>query len=105
MSVVESRIFSHRVKHIDINVYFLQEQFENGIFVPKYAKSSVMPIDMCTKPRSGLIISRSNKWITGFRFYPTSDTEHYQLMKLHEFVVNENKLSRVIKDNILCYCT
>ena len=24
---------------------------------------------------------------TGFRFYPTSETEHYQFMRLHEFIV------------------
>ena len=39
-----------------------------------------MPADICTKPCSGPIISRSNKWMTGFRFYPTSETEHYQFM-------------------------
>ena len=53
----------------------------------KYEKSSVMPAGMCTKPCSGPIISRSTKWITGFRFYPTSETEHYQFMRLHEFIV------------------
>ena len=47
-----------------------------------------MPADMCTKPYSGPIISWINKWMTGFRLYPTSDTEHYQLMKLHEFIVD-----------------
>ena len=31
-----------RVKQIDIPMYFLQEQFDNGIFVPKYEKSNVM---------------------------------------------------------------
>ena len=71
------------VKQIDINVYFLKEQFDNGIFVPKYEKYSVMPEDMCTKPCSRPIISWSNKMMTGFRFRPTSDTEHYQLMILH----------------------
>ena len=34
---------------------------------------------------SGLIISRG---MTGFRFYPTSDTEHYKRMILHNFVAN-----------------
>ena len=77
ISVVEAKRVTTRVKHIDIPVYFLQEQFENGIFIPKYEKSSVMPVDMCTKPCSGPIISQSTKWMTGFRLYPTSETEHY----------------------------
>ena len=75
--VVESKIVAPRVKHIDIPVYFIQEQILNDIFVPKYEKSSFMPEDMCKKPCSGPIISQSTKWMTGSRFYPTSDTEHY----------------------------
>ena len=63
-----------RVKHIYIPVYFLQEQFENGIFVPEYKKSSVVTEDMCTKPCSGPNISWSNKCMTVFIFYTTSDT-------------------------------
>ena len=39
-----------RVKKINILVYFLQEQFDNGIFITKYENSSVMLVDMCTKP-------------------------------------------------------
>ena len=34
--VVEDKIFTPRVKYIDIPVYFLLEQFVNDIFVPKY---------------------------------------------------------------------
>ena len=83
ISVVEDNIVTPRVKHIDIPFCFLQEKFYNGLFLPKYEKSSVIPADMCTKPCPGPIISRSTKWMTGFIFYPTSDTEHYQFMRLH----------------------
>ena len=86
--VVEDKIVTPRVKHIDIPVYFLQEKIDNGIFFLKYDKSSVMTADMCTKACSVTIISRGNKWITGFRFYPTSDTEQYELIILYKFVVN-----------------
>ena len=85
--MVEAKIFTPRVKHIDISVCFLQEKFDNGLFLPKYENSSVMPEDICTKPCSGPIISQSTKWMTGFRFYPTRETEHYQFMRLHEFIV------------------
>ena len=73
---VEANRVTTRVKQIVITVYFLQEKIDNCIFVPKYDKSSVMTADMCTKPCSGPIISRSTEWMTGFRLYPTSDTEH-----------------------------
>ena len=87
ISVVEAKRVTPRAKQIDIPVCFLQEQFDNGLFLPKYENSSVLPADMCTKPCSGPIISRSTKWMTGFRLYPTSETEHYQFMILHEFIV------------------
>ena len=74
ISFVEAQIVTPRVKHIDIPVYFLQHQFDNGLFFPKYERSSVMPIDMCTKPCSDPIISWSNKWMNGFRFYPNIET-------------------------------
>ena len=87
ISLVEAKIVTPRGKHIENPVCFLQEQFENGLLLPKYEKSSVMPSDMRKKPCSGPIISRSTKWMTGFRFYPTRKTEHYQFMRLHEFIV------------------
>ena len=65
--VVESKRVTPRVKHIDITVCFIQEQFENGIFIPEYDMYSVMPADICTKPHSGPIISLITKCITGFR--------------------------------------
>ena len=74
ISVVEAKIVTPGVKHIYIPICFLQEQFENGLFLPKYEKFSVIPADICTKPCSGPIISWSTKWVTEFRLYPTSDT-------------------------------
>ena len=53
ISVVEYKRVTPRVRHIDIPVCFLQEKFYNGLFFPKYEKSSVMSADMCTKPCSG----------------------------------------------------
>ena len=89
ISAVEAKMFTPIFKYIGIPAYFLQEQSDNDIFVTKYEKSDVVPADMCTKPCSGLIISQGTKWVTGFRFYPTSDTEHYQIIILNEFVFNK----------------
>ena len=86
--VVKAKIVTPRVKHIYIYVCFLQGQFENVSF-PKYEKYSDMSSDMCTKPCPGPIIICITKCMTVFRFYPTRDKEHYQLMRLHAFVVNE----------------
>ena len=74
ITIVEYKIVTPGVKHINIPVCFLQEIFDNGIFVPKYDNYSVVPEDMCTKPFSGPIISYSNKWMNGFWLHTTSDT-------------------------------
>ena len=87
ISIVEAKKVTTTVKNIDILVCFLQDHFDNGLFIPKYEKSSVMPADMCTKPCSDPIISQSNKWINGFILYTTSDTENYQFIILHKFIV------------------
>ena len=83
ISVVEAKIVTTTVKHIDIPVYFIQYIFDNGLFISKYDNSSIVLADMCTKPCSGPIISRSTKWITELRLYPTMNTEQYQLIILH----------------------
>ena len=47
--------------------------------------------------------------MTGFRLYPTSDAEHYQLMILNEFIVNPTNfaycmmLSRITNKSVLYY--
>ena len=74
ISVVESKRVNPKVKHIYIPIFFIQEQFDNGVFITKYEKNSVMPEDMCTKPCLVPNISWSTKWISGLRFYPISDT-------------------------------
>ena len=87
ISAFEAKIVTPRVKNIDIPVFFRQDKFDNGLFIPKYENSSVIPADICTKPCPSPIISQSNKWMTGLRFYPNSETEHYQFMRLYEFIV------------------
>ena len=59
--VVEANIVTPIVKHIYIPVCFLQDQFDHCLFISKYDNYSVLPSDMCTKPCSGPIISRSTK--------------------------------------------
>ena len=83
ISVVGAELVTPRNKHIGIPVWFLQEQFDNWLFIQKYDNCSVMPEDMCTKSCSVPIISHSNKWMTGLKLYPTSDTEHDHIIILY----------------------
>ena len=59
--VVEAKIVTPRVKKMYIPIYFIQKMVYNGLFIPKYEKSSVMPVYMCTKSCSGPIIGWSTK--------------------------------------------
>ena len=43
---VEAKTVTPIVKHIDIPVYFPQENFDNVLFIQKYEKSSFMREDM-----------------------------------------------------------
>ena len=81
--VIEAKTVTPIVLKIDIPVCFLQEHFDNGLFITKYEKSSVILADMCTKPCAGPIFSLSTQWMSVFIFYPTSETKHYQLIILH----------------------
>ena len=86
--MVEYKIVTPRSKHIYISVCLLRDQFDNGVFVTKYDNYSVISADMFTKTCLGLTISRGNTWVAYFHFYLSSDTENYQLMKLHESDLN-----------------
>ena len=74
ISAFEDKIVTPIVKHIDVLICFLQEKIDNGLFITKYEKSSVVLTDMRTKLCPGPIIGRSNKCMIGFRLYTSSDT-------------------------------
>ena len=84
MYAKEAKLVTSIVKNSYITVWFLQEQLDNGIFVQKHEKYSIMPADMCTKPCFGTIIIQNTKGINGLCFYSSSDTKHHQLMNLNE---------------------
>ena len=81
--VVEDKKFTPRVNTLTVMSDFYKKILTNGLVIPKYDNPNVMPAYMCTKTCSGPIISRSTKWMTRFRFYPTRDAEHHELMRLH----------------------
>ena len=61
VTIIEAKIVTPRVKHINITVCFIQEQYGNDLFIPKDEKYVIIPDDMCTKPCLGPNISRKNK--------------------------------------------
>ena len=63
--VVEAKIGTPLIKNIDITVCFIQEQFDNGLFVSKYENYRFITEEMCTKLCLDPITSQSTKWTTG----------------------------------------
>ena len=57
--VVEAKRVTHRFMNIESKLFFLQEKYDNGLFIPKYDKYTIMPDDMCVKSLYGTIINRS----------------------------------------------
>lgn len=49
ISIVTFKIVAPIFKHIDIPVCFIQEQYDNDIFITEYEKSVIMPSYMCNK--------------------------------------------------------
>ena len=84
ISIIKSKLVTPRKKHINIPVCFIQEKYDNGLFIPKYDKCIIISDDFCTKPFPGSIIYFSTKWMSGFCFYSSTNYEHYQLMRLQK---------------------
>lgn len=71
-----------QVKHINIPIYFLQEQNDVDSFIPDYEKTTVISAEMGTKTYSGPVLDRTTKWMAGERFYPQQGLVHYVLLEL-----------------------
>ena len=56
---------------------------------------------MCNKSCSGPITSCRNKWMTGVYIYPSNDTKHYQLTRLHKL----EAIQKYHEKWIMCYWT
>ena len=73
---------------MDITVYFIQEILTMIFLLPTMISTVSCRMICETNHVQVQFISWITKWITGLIFYPTSDTEQYQLMILHEFIEN-----------------
>ena len=58
ISVVEAKRVTHRVKNI-YTLVFLQYQYDNGIFIPKYDKSVIVTAFMWKTPDQVPLSSKS----------------------------------------------
>ena len=63
ISVVDSKRVTTRVKHINIPDSFIQDQYENGLYIPKYDKYNIIPDDMCTPDWVPLSAESRNWWL------------------------------------------
>ena len=72
------------LKHVDIPLTYLHTLHESGVIEAKPASSKTMFANFLTKQESGPTHIRSTKWITGRKYYPPVNSQHYkELTKQH----------------------
>ena len=80
-----------RVKHIDVLVSWLNEQFSRDKFIPVSCASGDQEADMNSKPHGGFTLQKKLLPLVGFQFYPPPDSLHYKLLQLDQFVIGHHR--------------
>ena len=99
ISAVEAKRVTPMFKHIYSLTYFLLYQYYNGIFTPKYEKTTTILSDISPKYWLGTIISHIKNLMMGFWFYSLNDSNHLQQI----FLQNPGHLTILV--HIYCSCT
>jgi hypothetical protein len=65
------------VRHHDVKLAWLNENFLRGTFIVAYLKTTLMLVDCITKPVNGAQLHLQISYCIGERFYPGESTQHY----------------------------
>ena len=90
--IVKDRL-TPNIKHADIPVCFLHEQYNTGLFDIQYVKTDLNFADLNTKPHTGLTFITKVLNLAGFDFYPPSDSDHFKLLELDRYNIGYHKSS------------
>ena len=74
-----------RVRHIDVLVAWLNEQFTRERFTPINCCSNENVVDKNTKPHGGQTLQKKHLATNGYKYYPPPNSEHYRLLQLDMF--------------------
>jgi hypothetical protein len=80
--IVKSRIHE-TTNHLFTRISWLHEMFLPVIVKPSYTKTKLQLSDVNTKPLCSVEYHTKLAFLFGLRFYPNSNTHHYQTLYLH----------------------
>jgi hypothetical protein len=73
------------VRHHDVKLAWLNENFLLGSFIITYSKTALMLVDCSTKPVNGSQLFQQISFAIGVRFYPDHTQQHYIDLDLDNF--------------------
>ena len=91
--VTHSRI-TPGIRHLDVPIAFLQEQFQRHSFKPIYTNTTDQPADINTKPHGGGSLRKIILSLIGFQHFPPSTSEHYKQLQLDLYLITPQRISQ-----------
>ena len=91
--VINDRL-TPQVRHLDVKITWLHEQFIRSVFKLIYVHTSLQKADMNTKPHGGQQLIDMYLPLIGYKFYPPSSSEHYKLLQLDIYHVTPDRTSQ-----------
>jgi len=85
IKLIRTQRLTDTVRHFDVKLAWLNENFLRGTFQVAYSKSALMLVDCCTKPVNGSHLFQQISFAIGVRYYPSPSTQHYVDLMLFEF--------------------
>ena len=91
--VLNHKITSN-VRHLDVPLTFLQEQFRRYIFKPIYTHTTLQEADFNTKPHGGQSLKTAVLKLIGFKYFPPANSEHFKLLQLNVYNISRHIISQ-----------
>ena len=88
--VIKDRL-TPEVKHLDVMICWLNEQYRNRTFQPIPTSTKNMRADLNTKPHGGESLQIKSLPLFGIKFYPPPDSEHYKLLELDKYNIGYHR--------------
>jgi hypothetical protein len=85
IKLLRTNHFTDTVRHHDVKLAWLNENFLRGTFIVAYLKTKFMTVDCLTKPVNGAQLHFQISICIGEHFYPPHSTSHYVDLDLDNY--------------------
>jgi hypothetical protein len=85
IQLIRTQRLTDTVRHHDVKLAWLHENFLRGSFLVAYSKTALMLVDCSTKPVNGSHLYHQISFAIGVRFYPARLQQHYIDLDLDNF--------------------